>query len=71
MFSFACKGSEIFGISKRTKSVLNGKKQVKMDKNDEKKKGVFSCIIDIYILLISHFFTVMYWLWVLLKTPIF
>ena len=32
MFSFACKGSKIFGISKRTKSVLNGKKQAKMGK---------------------------------------
>jgi len=40
MLSFVCKGNKIFGISKRTKSVLNGKKQVKMSKNGEKQKNI-------------------------------
>jgi hypothetical protein len=35
MFSFVCKGSKYFGISKRTKSVLNGKKQAKMSENSQ------------------------------------
>jgi hypothetical protein len=67
MISFACKGIKYFGISRCTKSVLHGKKQVKMDRNVKQEKLIIYCNTDIYFLLISHFYMDMYRLWVRLK----